>query len=278
MPQNTFPLPDAGTNSVFTFLGIQDIRRGSPLWESEESVTYALNNPNDGVYVIDGEISQKTKDIAAATTAAGKPFVLSYTDLGLRRGSPAEADMETLAEALKLTDKIAIGTSPESEWSPLPGRPPGVWADFAANNGFTWVCPLIHVRLLSDIKARRTRDELVETRTPVFCLMGYALACYCLGKPLPSYRTSLREQNILRKYQLSLPILRDYLAPLYAISGAGGVNGLRRGTRRWCEQAGFDGTLFKGPTTDAEKDTMPAAASQPADLGRYEDLIDPTWT
>ena len=124
MPQNTFPLPPAASNSRFTFLGMQDLKISKPdAWKTDETVTYALNNPNDGVYVIDGQITQTTKDVAAATTAAGKPFILGYTDLGLRTGVPGNADMDTLAEALKLTDKIAIGTSPQSEWSPLPGRP-----------------------------------------------------------------------------------------------------------------------------------------------------------
>ena len=278
MPQNTFPLPPAASNSRFTFLGMQDLKISKPdVWKTDETVTYALNNPNDGVYVIDGQITQTTKDVAAATTAAGKPFILGYTDLGLRTGVPGNADMDTLAEALKLTDKIAIGTSPQSEWSPLPGRPPSLWADFGTRNGFTWICPFIHVRLLADLAARRTRDSLAERNTPVFCLMGYALANYCLGKPLPAYPTSLRTDNMMRSYQLSLQVLRDYLSPLYAVSGAGGPKGLSRGTRKWCAQAGFDGVVFTGPVTNAERDTMPAAARQPQDLGDYEDLVDATW-
>tara|TARA_Y100000310_G_scaffold301986_1_gene338908 strand:+ start:726 stop:1565 length:840 start_codon:yes stop_codon:yes gene_type:complete len=279
MPQNTAPLPAAGTDPVFTFLNTRDLRASIPegIWQNHPSIDYALTTPNDGVYVIDENITQKTKDIAAACTAAGKPFILGYTDLGLRTGVHAAADMDTLAEALRLTDKIAIGTSDAAEWSPLPGRGPGVWSSFAKDNGFTWVCPFIHVRLLADMEAKVTRDALAAANTPVFCLMGYALANYCLGKPLPPYKTSLMDNNLLRTHQLSLHALRDYLRPLYAISGAGGKQGMVRGTRRWVKQAGFQGVVFTGPATRGERDTMPAASRQPNDLSSYADLIVDPW-
>jgi hypothetical protein len=246
---------------------------GRKLARRKRNLDYAMSNANDGMLILDPDMRPETDQVADNCLTEAKPLVIGFTDIGIRNGDPDQIDMKRLEWAMGLTNKIAIGTSPQHhEWSPIAHV--SRWTDFADKHGFQWVCSYIHARMISDLKDKEVRSQLVEANVPVFCLCGYQLACYVLGKPVGMEGAAMHNSNPYREYGLCLDTIRDYLKPLYCISGANSAVGLKNGNRRWCQLSGFTGIVTSGPfDRDDLMAHMQDEPVEPARLGAYDDNL-----
>ncbi len=165
---------------------------------------------------------------------------------------PLRPDREQINGMMKHTRRLVLGNRKGGEFTAEKADAENYLA-LADEMGFDWVCPWTPYSLLDHVGACdwKMRDLLVESKTLCISFTAYVIAGWLYDKPgIPHQidnQTSLAGVDLRARFGLTADRLRDYIAPLTILSGAGGQVGIDNDVVGLMEGLGFDGIMAAMP-------------------------------
>jgi len=158
---------------------------------------------------------------------------------------------EKLERAMKITNRIALGTTSLHEWHGRAAKAQ-MFLDYAERNGFEWVCSLIVSNLPVLIQAvpSQFRELMARTQTEIHCLCGQLFVAWEYGlthlyKGVRCQQANRMDSNEMDWYTRER--FTEWIRPLNMITGVGSQPGLDSGIPEKAKEMGFKGALCAVP-------------------------------
>jgi len=167
---------------------------------------------------------------------------------------PLRPDRDYIKMVMENTRRLVLGNRRGGEFT-ADKTDAEAYLALAAEMGFEWVCPWTPYSLLDHMRANdwALRDLLVASETLCISFTAYVIAGWLYGNPgIPHQAdnaTSLAGVDLRARFGLTEDRLRDYIAPLSILSGAGGQVGIDNGVVGLMNGLGFDGIMAAVPFT-----------------------------
>lgn len=208
-------------------------------------------------------IDGKARAVAAAVKHVGLDFIF-----GTQYVPPTP---DVVKGMMELSPKLSLGNDKYGEWNgsaELAAR----YLDDADREGYEWVCPIIHPRIVWDLASGGSLRYMLAA-TQCFCLTGYMLSGYLYADArLPCPETGrMNVENLHEKYGLTIESLHAYLEPMNVYCGAGFQEGLNAGSHIYAERLGFKGMVAGVPFEIPKEVKVNEKPDQyPAKTGGYD--------
>ncbi len=208
-----------------------------------------------GVYVLSGpKIDTRTRSLSILCRKAGLDFILGFPYIPAKAKARQHIehqedpkfshDVSDIYQALKLTNKLALGNGETGEWygGALAAQD---YIEDAKRLGYEWVCSLSMHSLLRDLCYRDLRYILAKTQCFTLCghmLIGFLSENY----EIPNWVIWAAKKHAYFG-DLTVPRLMAWLEDRDVWSGAGFQRGLDAGVRPSADDFGFSGILVGMP-------------------------------